>query len=617
MCYRLFTTVCSRESQTRLSAGLPVMLSASRLALAMKAAVPLALALATFTWAQSSTPHPEPQISKAHSTRPAKKQLSPKEQLWCPILKSALGSAAAAEPPVRSYLLETVAGGLSKCDPRKVRTVLVDSFTATLAMPENEEEINQRTHRFVSEGERIDQATLEALYNLETKRRLQEAALRALLTVDESKVESLLSQAEPRVSAELLSSMISSATSAKKFDRAIKLLGQVGSDERFPYREATELMIELPPTRDADEQEIFRLAMARDREQHSPAQPSGGDDFASMIVRFWQHIPPALDLDAIHQVLDSARSKDGSGVTLNAASGNVGFTSEHDFRVFELLPVLRQLDDDEADKILRDSQQAQIQLKQFPNGIQSLDPTIRDTPAKEGEKQGLTGGSVGPPNEMEQAFDTNKVRVEEIGRMAEDNPRQAIAAAATLPESVGKSWVAEFPRAQAYLAIARSAMKKNPSAAKDALEEMAASLEQAPYPYHAMENWIEGIAIAREMGEVDLAVKLFRSGMEQADKLRSEDADSYDPNLALKAWWPSVSAYWRLVQAASRFSPRTALEQVRGIKDPEILLLLEVRLANNALGARAEQSITMFQKKSSPRSSWSEFRAPEISGPEK
>jgi hypothetical protein len=147
------------------------MLSASRLALAMKAAVPLALALATFTWAQSSTPHPEPQVSNAHSIHPAKKQLSPKEQLWCPILKSALGGAAAAEPPVRSYLLETVAGGLSKCDPRKVRTVLVDSFTATLAMPETQGGEQQ----LASQNQQPDRATIEDFYALETKQRLQEA----------------------------------------------------------------------------------------------------------------------------------------------------------------------------------------------------------------------------------------------------------------------------------------------------------------------------------------------------------------------------------------------------------------------------------------------------------
>src|SRR5712692_5688935 len=137
---------------------------------------------------------------------------------------------------------------------------------------------------------------------------------------------------------------------------------------------------------------------------------------------------------------------------------------------------------------------------------------------------------------------------------------------------------------------------------KDALEEMAESLKHTAHLYRAMDKWVEGIAIAREMDEVDLALKLLRSGMEQADKLRSEDADPSDPNIALKAWWPSVSAYWRLVLAASHFSPQTALEQVREIKDPEILLLLEVRLASRSLGARADQSTTMVHKKLSHNS---------------
>ena len=570
----------------------------------MKAAVTLVLALATLTWAQSANSHPAQPVPKSQSTSSARKWLTPKEQLWCPVLESALGGAAAADPPMRSYLLDAVAAGLSKCEPGKVRTALVDSFAATLAMPENED-IWQRVP---SQGGRLDQETREALDNLETKRRLQETVLTQLLSVDEPKAESLLSQAEPRVRAELLSSMISHATTTKKFDRALELLNHVPPEEGFPYQEATQLMLELPPERDTDKKEIFRLAMARSSESHS----IGRDDFASMIVRFWQHIPPALALEAIHQVLDAAEHRAGTGVTLNATSGNVGFVAEYDYRVFELLPVLRQLDEEAADKILKDSQQAQLQLKQFPSGIQSVDPSIRDTPPKGSEAgQGL-GMSFGPPNKTAQDLERSEARVQEIGRTAEDNPRQAIAAAATLPESVELYPGLEFfPRAEAYVAIARTVMKKNPSAARDALEEMAASLKHAAYPYHALENWSEGMVIAKEIGEVDLAVKLFRSGMEQVDKLRSEDTDSDDPNLALKAWWPSVNAYWRLARAASKFSPNTALAQAREIRDPEILAVLEVKLANNGLGAPAEQSITMVNKKWSHRNSWSEFRAPE------
>jgi hypothetical protein len=157
----------------------------------------------------------------------------------------------------------------------------------------------------------------------------------------------------------------------------------------------------------------------------------------------------------------------------------------------------------------------------------------------------------------------------------------------------------EFPRAQAYLGIARALMQTNPSAAKEALGEMVESLKPVAHGYQAVNNWLDGIAIAKETGEVDLALKLFRAGIEQADRLRSEDSDPDDPNMAIKALWPSVCGYWRLIVTASQFSPQTALEQIREIKDPEILLLLEIKLANKKLGARDFQSSTMVHKKSS------------------
>jgi hypothetical protein len=566
-------------------------------------AVPLALAFATVTWAQSSTPQPKHQVSKSRSSS-TKKQLSPQEQLWCPVLESALSGAAGAEPPMRGYLLEAVAGGLSKCAPQKVRNALVDAFTATLTIPETQEEVDQRERRFFRNGEHPDEATQDSRFILQMKQTLQRSALSHLLTIDEAKVDSLLPQAEPDVRAGLMHEMISQATNAKRFDRALELLSRAPSKEwfprMFPFHEATQLMLELPPEREKDKQEIFRVAMAADRGRHWFT--TSGDDLADMIVRFWRHIPPAIVLEAIHQVLEKANFAE-EGLTLNSASGKMGFTNEHDYRVFELLPILRELDPDEADKLLQSSQQAQLHLKQFPNGIQSLDPSIGDTTPKEGEAPPHVWISTpeldrGVSNESNRILNAANARVREIIHMASDNPRQAIAAAATLPESVGPDWPFEFPRAQAYLGIARALMQTNPPAAKDALGEMLESLKPVAQGYQAVNNWLEGIAIAKEMGEVDLALKLFRAGIEQADRLRSEDADPDDPNMAIKALWPSVCAYWRLIVAVSQFSLPTAMEQIREIKDPEIFLLLEVKLASKNLGARDFQSSTTVHKKS-------------------
>jgi hypothetical protein len=87
--------------------------------------------------------------------------------------------------------------------------------------------------------------------------------------------------------------------------------------------------------------------------------------------------------------------------------------------------------------------------------------------------------------------------------------------------------------------------------------------------------------------------------MEQADRLRSQDNDPDDPNAAIKAFWPSVCAYSGLALNIAQISPQTALQRIQEIKDPEILLLLELKLANKQLGAREFQSSGMVHKKSS------------------
>ena len=71
---------------------------------------------------------------------------------------------------MRSYLLDAVAGGLSKCAPQKVRNALVDSFTATLAIRETQEEVDQRERRFTRTGEQPDEATQESRFNLQMKK---------------------------------------------------------------------------------------------------------------------------------------------------------------------------------------------------------------------------------------------------------------------------------------------------------------------------------------------------------------------------------------------------------------------------------------------------------------
>ena len=327
-----------------------------------------------------------------------------------------------------------------------------------------------------------------------------------------------------------------------------------------------------------------------------------------MIVRFWKHLAPAVVLQAISQVLDGAQS-DKSGISLGSGSNRASFNSEYQYRVFEFLPILRELDSDQADRLLHDSPEAQAQLKDFPNGIQSLNPAIRDTPLRKGEEAstgGMVGMGIAPMLQQAKITEAYESRIAEIVRVAESNPQQAIEAASGLPNSAGTA----APRAKALLNIAKVTMTKNPLAARDTLEAMSESLRNVEPTGRSgpRDYWAEGIEIATKIEEIDLAKKLLKEGISQAEKLKNKNADSDDPNLALKAWWPSTAMLSKLILTASRISSRTALDATQEITDPEIRLFCQVRLANRQLGARIGQTIVMVDRK---QSAWSEYRAAE------
>jgi hypothetical protein len=523
-----------------------------------------------------------------NTSRVPKKPRARGEEFWCSIIDSATAQATALEPAMRSYVLDAVASALKKCDPGKVRKVLVDAFTASLEIPESEEQNEERWGTY--EGS-PDPAVVTARTNLETKNQLQISALADLLTVDEAKAESLLPLSEPMVRQLLSVQIISDAAHARQFDRALSFLNQLPADQGFPYGAATELMLVLPPQRNAQKQEIFVRAMASDRE--APALSIGGDDFATMIVRFWRHLAPATVLAAIGQVLDEAQSNKAP-ITLRSASSEASFNNAYEYRIFELLPILRELDNAEAEKLLEASIQAKTQLEKLPNGLQSLDPTIRDTSLKNGERSEITG-AMGAQGSLLQQGDPNNSRVQEIARTAETDPRRAIAAAASLPSTATQRDL----RAETLIAIARRTMNNNPSAARDALEQMATSLKDSTAS--SLKNgpnnyWVEGIDISTQIGEVALAQRLLKSGMEQAEKLREKDADEDNPNLALKASWPSAAAFSRLVSAALHIAPQTALGAIKEVSDPELQMLCEIRLAAAGLGVSSGRSTIKTRK---------------------
>ncbi len=548
--------------------------------------------------ASSSAAHSAVKTPPAASSSAAASKPNEDKLKWCREVKSVAGGAAGLEPGMRSYVLTTAASGLKQCDPTLVQATLTDAFRATLAMTEE---------------------------NRLTQGDLQFNSLSALSHISEPATESLVGQALPTAQGGVLSELVDRAATARKFDRALDLLHRIPA-EGFPYGSANKLMDAMPAGREADRLGIFRSALAADQAPQSGQGFNAGADFADLIRNQWKHVPHDLALEAIHQVLDKAKASDADpkndfGFNFNFNGKAASFNKLYDFKLVQLLGVLRTLDSEEADRRIKDSDSLQKTAQDFPNGL----PTPGAPPpegAQRGSGPGVTGGTDDGPHKnggpggqpgagdgsgednvslrvsstgddaaqasqfaSEATQRATHQRYDEIAAQVDDNPKQALTAALSLPETEGDS----HPRQEALLRIGRAAKVKHPTAARDALQELAKlGKDQEPgiSPEALARNpWADALVLAAELKESELGKKLLAIGLDQADKLKAKDADSDDPNQALKAWWPSTNMAQKMVAAAGKLSPQLALAMAQEMQDPDWQLLSRLRLANEALGA--------------------------------
>jgi hypothetical protein len=279
------------------------------------------------------------------------------------------------------------------------------------------------------------------------------------------------------------------------------------------------------------------------------------------------------------------------------------------------LPVLRSIDPDEADKLIKEHKDADALLAKYPDGAASFMPPLdqagqmrpdslraRDG-AGAGKGEGAGNGaqpprsnatmmSVGGPidrNSDMAAQVAEMQRSAKIAADAEDHPQDALANAGSIQN---KSF-----RAQALMGIARINAKKNPSVAKSALSQ---AVDLAPdMPETAMQMFImrDAANIYIQMDETDSARKVVEKGMALADKAYKSDANADDPDKALKAYWPSTEGYRSFLRVASKISPQWAASLLKDIADPEVKVSAEAAMALQYMGVPSGRSEITTAKK--------------------
>ena len=521
-------------------------------------------------------------IAKAPATTEKKAselKLTPEQKRGLRLLQSAQAEAVTLQPDMRAYVLMQVANGYQKLDPSKAAALLKEAFTASLSIEDM--------------APPSDDAECQSMQGCGIKPWLQSDILSSMRSLTD--VEALLPHAQPRVRRQVTESLISQYVTKKNFERAKELITSLASQGDYPYDAAMQLMRAIPPTATSERVAVFVQALNAYRQQGETGYSSNGfEGMSGMVMRFWHDVPPELAVDAIDQTLEQAKdasagpNKNGR-TTWSGHGGTVTLSSVYQLRLFQLLPILQELDKPKAESLLRDNPDLRPLLDRFPEGFQAVELDYEFHPPKEGEapidNAGFFIGGDAPPSVIAKALEGQALerRKQLIVAESDTDPRQAVADAMSLPEV--PLYPSQFsPRASALLRIAKKLGKKNPGVTKDALAEMRKSMSQTSVELQAR-GLSEAAEEYLEIGDKDGAHKTVEEALQLAEKLYAKDTDSGDPNQTFKGEWRSTQLWRRCVEITARFSPSVAEAIIANIKDPEIATFEKIYFASSLLGA--------------------------------
>jgi hypothetical protein len=410
------------------------------------------------------------------------------------------------------------------------------------------------------------------------KEKIQYDCLQRLLVVMPGPANELLSQAAANVRQQILGAK--AADSAKKgdVDAAMSLLSsEISRGADYPYDRAITVMKALPDRADRDR--IFAQALSIFHERHTRAT-AGMEDLGTLIVQFWRDLSPGLVLEAVNELLDSALDENAADshleVTVSLQSSARSFGCLYQYRLYQLLPVLRALDPSGAEKLVRDNQQ--LGLSQKPDAGPMLSMTLqrKDGPASGTGIGGQTFGAI-----------RLRLRAEEILASVKNAPSAALDRARGLDDNIDQN---RSIKADLLTGIARATAKDHPELAMDALAELPKVVEH--YPLIVRCRYLaEAGNLYWRMKKIDKVRDIAGQGMKLANELYKADTNSDDPNRALKSAWPSTVVSRAFAGLASRVSLKFAEEIVKEIPDQDLQVFARIETASTLLATSSYPSL--------------------------
>jgi hypothetical protein len=451
---------------------------------------------------------------------------------------------------------------------------------------------------------------------------IQLDCLRRMMVLDSKLAQELLSRADPNVRQQVFAAKAATFAAKDDVDSALTMLSsEVSQGARYPYQHALSVIKALPADDNSGRDRVFAQALMFYSQKRSRFDV-GAEDLGTLVLRLHREITPGLVLQAIDELLDVAGEESAADshleLTIKADSQGVTFDSLYQYRLFQLLPVIRELDSSRADQLIKDNARVGDALRKYTNGLQSLSPVYSDDTTNPDQSFSMAfhvspGPAAGGNNSSIGILNLQiEKQMQEILARAKDDPEDAFRNAALIQDVPGSfGW----SKADLLLRIAELAGKEHSRVAVDVLQEVSKLLEH--YPLSAQCRYLVLIADQLlRLKEVDKAQSMVSKLLKYIDKLYAIDVNSDDPNRALKSTWPSTVVSRACAALAARISTKFAQEVLRELPDPDLRVFVDIELANIMLQAPSYPALVQERHKEEKSYKVSVFPIPSVTEPE-
>jgi hypothetical protein len=289
---------------------------------------------------------------------------------------------------------------------------------------------------------------------------------------------------------------------------------------------------------------------------------------------------PQMALSRIlSNVLSGKNDKPYEPMTLSSSKGTATFTSREDVDLFDVMPLVREIDPKRYDDLLSSHAELRSALQIFPGGAASV-----------ADDRGISmytvsGGKTSDPAAQKREMEAMNSRMQ-IQALINSRAQAALIAAPKDPDKA-LDLVAEIPspprQAEVLAVIARGVGGNDAVKGRRILARCIGMLDDLKYPDDRVTVWDIVAEVAGIVKDDEIAQRAIEKLLADAAELYKEDTDKDRPNRRGRETWPSTQAYRHALIRAAKLMQVDAETLLPKVTDPDMNVLARVTLAQALL----------------------------------